>query len=404
KKYNKDNHIYIAIKNILLAYGINVILSKVTFYIEKVVSLIFKIVRDRIAQYIYQHKLNQKIRKYNIKAIIIPVTITTTADALYMPQPGSIPCISISFAAMRSAKDFYCSHYIQKLQNAESFLGRIARKYFTEWAYYSDNKAYFAQRPEQLLTNFFCGLRKNETINSLREKYPWACLHSAKNKDVLASYGPLPGTWQITGDLHTDALYAISNQKAAKFAEISAEYGFLHKRLLAFDYHQFNLLGDDGNYTEFLLTVAQKARDLRWDVIFCPHPKIPDALRALPSQLGLPVAKHPTHEILPCAELYVSYGGSTTRWAKQLGLPLVVYNVFRNDAGASLGAGSAYFDYNNRSSFAAFLLDLIANDQRLAALRQQAEADAKNWGICDGKCTDRILDYIDNVIAVNERL
>jgi hypothetical protein len=123
------------------------------------------------------------------------------------------------------------------------------------------------------------------------------------------------------------------------------------------------------------------------------HPAVSDGIRTMLAADGIPVSDDHVVGLIPRHDVFLTYFSSTIRWAIAAGKPVVNYDAYRLGLDIYDGAPG----YVNATSFAA-LRDLMTPLTRAPGrFEQMADAQcgvAPDWGLMDGRCSERIDEAI----------
>ena len=106
------------------------------------------------------------------------------------------------------------------------------------------------------------------------------------------------------------------------------------------------------------------------------------------------IAARRTSELVPLCDLYVASVSSTIRWAIACGKPVINYDVYRYRYTDFLNLDGVLV-IEEQSEFREIVRRLDNEPDELAQLRERQEAVAPRWGFLDGRCSDRILQLLE---------
>ncbi len=128
------------------------------------------------------------------------------------------------------------------------------------------------------------------------------------------------------------------------------------------------------------------------------HPACSEDTAVMLRDLGVHLATDYLLELIPRHDVFVTYFSSTIRWALAAGKPVVNYDAY--------ALGLKTFDeapgFINAATFADFkskLTELVSSEAEFARVAAAQIEVADDWGILDGKCTERIFAEIDRLVA-----
>lgn len=128
------------------------------------------------------------------------------------------------------------------------------------------------------------------------------------------------------------------------------------------------------------------------------HPAVDAATRRMLAEDGIEATDRFIMDLIPHHDLFLTYFSSTIRWAIAAGKPVVNYDCYRLRQDIYDGAGGVVRVETHP--------DLQATVERLAAepgaferLASAQVAVAGEWGLTDGRCTERIIRELEQLVA-----
>ena len=336
------------------------------------------------------HKnIEYNIRKLSAVAVIMPGIPYFSWELIYFPKT-KLPVIALpNYGALSLS-------FLLPRNEKYQFRGTLERRLLDwlapQWAHEDSGERIYPATPFFLLSILACGAKPGQTLEDLRARFTGGCLFSVEDKEILEEYGPVPENWPITGDISSDRLMRRQQDRGLLLPMFFERYGFIYTRTIAFDLQSY-----PEEHLERLLRVAQFAGNIGWNVIFCPHPGLAKHFIEPCERAGFIVSPEKTVDVLPLVDFYVSCDSSTCQWTAQLGIPTLSIGLLGRLG--FTGEGGLYFEKQNAEQFYEKLESILKDDIEYEKIRQSATKSSMKYGMLDGKCEDRVRNYIINIIT-----
>ncbi len=390
----KGSKIKRIIKRIATLPNISTWIFRILKLIEFIPCLLYNIFIERKNLAALHRNIASAISNAEAIAVVIPAIVSYPSAALYMPRSKNIPVIGVPSYGILDL-EYYCqTKQMTDIQHRGTLLRAITDILVPNWGHYVSGQRFFRTPPAVTLRLLFCGLSRKDNVSTWRRRLAGGCFFTKHQKCLAAAYGMVPEDWPILGELSSDILASTIKSKDQKWPKLTEKYMFAYDRTVMFDLNNFPRF--DESYLPMLCSAAKKAQNFGWNVLFCPHPGLSNEVIVYCRTHNLAVAEERTIHVLPFADLYVSYGGSTCQWAMQLGIPGIVYDIAKQPTVP--GKGFKNFKAQERELFFECLHELLSDTDKYLKLRGSAREDMTNWGTLDGKCGERIVSYIEKVI------
>jgi hypothetical protein len=147
---------------------------------------------------------------------------------------------------------------------------------------------------------------------------------------------------------------------------------------------------------EFMLRPLAAMRDTV--TLVSLHPTLPRESMRWIEELGVRISPRDVAELIPLADLYVACISATIRMAIICGVPVVNYDFLQfhySDYDRAGGVRTLY----SREDYRAELERMDREPAALDELAAKQRDGAGRWGFADGRCGERILALIDEVVA-----
>jgi hypothetical protein len=210
----------------------------------------------------------------------------------------------------------------------------------------------------------------------------------------------------VTGSLTDDILTAATQEAPARKVALCHELALPDNRpmlLSALPPDTLYMAGgrpqcDFQTYPDLVeFWIKSLAMVQNWNIVVLLHPSVSyDEMRYI-EDWGVKIARHPSAEIVPLCDLYVTSVSSTIRWAIACSKPVVNYDVYRYYYEGFMHVKGVL--YTEEQAGFQELLQRLTTDNDF--LQQTAEAQAKaapDWGFLDGRTGQRMLELLDSLI------
>jgi hypothetical protein len=233
----------------------------------------------------------------------------------------------------------------------------------------------------------------------------WLCAESSIAKARYIERGIPERKIRLTGSPYCDQLLQAARERPEVFSSLRKPQMINPQgpmRLLVSwppSYHS-----DRGEYNEYpsyeimtqdIMSFLQSLPHTTLTVSL--HPATDDNVKVLLRDLGVPVSDEYVIDLIPQHDVFITYFSSTIRWALAAGKPVVNYDAY----GAQLQTFNAPGFVNARTAddFKRQIAGLTSDRQRFYDLAKQQCHQAPEWGLLDGKCSERICGLIRTLAA-----
>lgn len=148
-----------------------------------------------------------------------------------------------------------------------------------------------------------------------------------------------------------------------------------------------------GCYTEYagvIRSFSEIPRDiLKMNVLVSLHPNIPVHIRDALIVNGYHYVEGSASSIIPIADLYIASTSSTIKWAISCGIPTINYDCYSYDYDDFRDCTSV-IHVSTEQSYQETLA-MLNSPQERTRLTGIARAEAQEWGVLDGRATDRLI-------------
>ncbi len=230
------------------------------------------------------------------------------------------------------------------------------------------------------------------------------CAESAQMEGVYLSEGVPKGKIRRTGSPYCDAIArAVAKIPAAREALRTARRITEGRtRILVSwppSYHDVR-----GRFSEFPTYTEMTRHFFTWlrtlpdcDLTVSLHPAVSAVGRQAIEEAGLAPDERYVIDLIAQHDIFVTYFSSTIRWAIACGKPVVNYDAYR----LSLDVYDSAPGFVNAADFAQFqeaLSRLVCVPGAFEALASRQSAVGEMWGTLDGRCNERILAELDDLV------
>lgn len=132
-----------------------------------------------------------------------------------------------------------------------------------------------------------------------------------------------------------------------------------------------------------------------WTVLLTPHPRCTHNIKIRNNRTIL-INKRAL-DLIPIADLYLSVGSSTLRWAKANGVPTINFDCLASGDEQHLGNNGHLYCATTQDFL--YLIKNISQDATLNSLTEQAKTHARAWGQVDGMSSKRTLEACKFIMA-----
>ena len=158
---------------------------------------------------------------------------------------------------------------------------------------------------------------------------------------------------------------------------------------------------DRGRFSEFASYREMSTTVLAWlqrqpacEVKVSLHPAVSADDRAALAAAGVAVTDDYVIEQIPQHDLFITYFSSTIRWAVAAGKPVINFDLYQlglhvYDSAPGVARVTSLADFQR------CVTRLVSSDYEFAAAAGAQIAVAEDWGVLDGRCTERIANVIN---------
>ena len=312
-------------------------------------------------------------RKYGIRSIIVPYTISNTAE----------------FA------ESYVNHVPYQVQtNPQN--GLIAGL-FPAWVLDYKGRRFLRTSPAKIIAVERLGLAPpNPWL--LNSGYADAiAVESEAMQDYYKAAGIPAGQLVTTGSMTDDIMTKVAAEAAQRRQALMDRLGLQAERPLLLcalppDQNTYDRPGCEfENFDDLIGSWGDCLAEVKdWNVVVRPHPKTASERVELLRRKGLAVSYDDTASLVPLCDLYVASVSATIRWAIACGKPVINYDVYRYGYEDYRGVKGVQL-VNFRTEFREALCGITSNATRRAELAEFQSRDSGRWGLLDGSSGKRIL-------------
>ncbi|EDQ34846.1 hypothetical protein HPDFL43_01575 [Hoeflea phototrophica DFL-43] len=151
-------------------------------------------------------------------------------------------------------------------------------------------------------------------------------------------------------------------------------------------------------YEEMTVDILDFVSTLRdCDLTVSVHPAADAKVHELLNGIGISTSADDVIRLLPCNDIFITYFSSSIRWALGAGKVVLNYDAYRIGLD-NYSSAPGFWTTAESAQLKTRLAELVANEAEFARLAGAQAADAPNWGFLDGKCNERILAEIDQLM------
>lgn len=158
-----------------------------------------------------------------------------------------------------------------------------------------------------------------------------------------------------------------------------------------------------GSYEEMTLKVLGMVRDIPGvELTVSLHPAATTAIRDLLLSAGINVSDEYVIALIPRHDVFVTYYSSTIRWAIAAGKPVINYDAYNLDLDI-YDSAKGFRSTTRARELQAMLAELASQPRVFETLASGQCESAPNWGLLDGRCTERIGHEIEKLARKTHR-
>jgi hypothetical protein len=145
-----------------------------------------------------------------------------------------------------------------------------------------------------------------------------------------------------------------------------------------------------GSYEEMTLRVLGMVRDIPGvELTVSLHPATTRTIRELLVNAGINVSDEYVIGLIPRHDIFVTYYSSTIRWAIAAGKPVINYDAYNLDLDI-YDSAKGFRSTARARDLQAMIAQLATQPGEFEAVASRQCESAADWGILDGRCTERI--------------
>lgn len=317
-------------------------------------------------------------------SIIIPVAVSDPAGGVYL---------------RRGKRQYYPD-------KSFSLLSRLAKHLNPRWIFRTDQENIMFYPPGKALAGYllrmislnpWCiggGLSSKIAVESEKVKRQYILLGVSEDKII------------VTGHPSHDDLYERKQSKQELYFQLSLKYKFSQgKKIIIFSVPQMfedKVLSWE-EHSRILADILSRLNKLGFIVLLSLHPKCQkENYVFLEKNFRTKILEEKLNDVLPAADIFLATFSSTVQWAALCGIPAVVLDIY--------GANYNIFDYLKGTKVVKSIDEMsdcfskFADEISLFCDYKQKQIDSvKDIAIFDGKCRQRILHLIEDLVDI-ERL
>lgn len=145
-----------------------------------------------------------------------------------------------------------------------------------------------------------------------------------------------------------------------------------------------------GSYEEMTLNVLGMVREIPGvELTVSLHPATTRGIRELLLKAGINVSDEYVIGLIPRNDVFVTYYSSTIRWAIAAGKPVINYDAYNLNLDI-YDSAKGYSSTTRARELQEMLAELASQPGEFEAVASGQCESASDWGILDGRCTERI--------------
>lgn len=133
------------------------------------------------------------------------------------------------------------------------------------------------------------------------------------------------------------------------------------------------------------------------DVKVSLHPATDPGIVDLLAEHDIETTSEDIIKLMPKIDIFITYFSSSIRWALAAGKVVLNYDAYKIKL-THFDPAPGFWTTAENAELKAKLAELVTNEAEFARLAGAQAADAPNWGFLDGKCNERILAEIDQLM------
>lgn len=259
---------------------------------------------------------------------------------------------------------------------------------------YTNQQVPFYPIVETLLLNFFNALPKNPWTMGGGSS-DWLLVEGEETRQRLIGEGTGNKKMIVTGHRSHDVLHSLRQKRneirSALPLDSNTDLPILVVALPQLGEHKILLWEQHWQEIRYLL---ETFKPWTGQVLISLHPKMkPTQYAFIESEYGYTISLDPLNQILPAADVFLATFSTTIQWAALCRIPAIVvdfydfnYTDYDDYAGVDI--------YRQKSSYELRLKELMNQPEQRKEMQRLAETTASLISPFDGKCTQRINDFI----------
>lgn len=353
------------------------------------------------------------IKNYKPSAIILGMDMAHLDSSLIVKtaKKNGIPCIALTwvFASGDDPANVYINKNIFSEYQGSILINKLLLKFFPKYQYTYKNVVLSRLPAMQALVR---------EVFSLGVPRPWVMNSGYCDSIIIESAAmfafylkaglPIQQLKNLGAPMQDVLSYQLQNKDQLK-EKLYRDYCFDCKKpllLTAIVPCCFEMLKGQtdtlefSSYEEALTFWINKIKKMaeKYNILYTIHPGESQATREeLENRYKIKILKitEVTTEVLPLADLYITAGSSTVRWAIACRIPVLDYDFY--NLGNHLGDVARVVKANSKRDFEN-KLDLIFKGALFYKDLEECSDDARFFGLLDGYACDRISLHINELI------
>lgn len=206
----------------------------------------------------------------------------------------------------------------------------------------------------------------------------------------------------VIGDINHDIMQEALKNRAVVKAQESLKLGLNPDRKITLfglfpDYVNYLPGCEFPHYLEMLQYIIDQLSQLHdTNLIISLHPSLKHANYTFLERDGVKISIMETPKLLAISDLYIASVSATIKMAIALGVPVINYDVYKFRYGDYLDVGGV-LNLETKAEFEQAIHDLNTTDL-YTRMQKSQEQVKEEWGVIDGKATERFVDLINNLM------
>ena len=234
-------------------------------------------------------------------------------------------------------------------------------------------------------------------------------VESRAMRDYMMNEGLPADQIKITGSLANDILYENRNNPGVSKNSIFSKFGLPTNKVMILTSLPSNDLAGQSrpefefeNYEKMIeFWVRSLARVGGANVIVSLHPSANyDAIKHI-EDVGVKIFRGNIKQVIPFCDFFVAAISSTIQWAIVCGKPVINYDVYKYQYTDYESVDSVLYA-GNKGEFLRQLDLLGNNNEKYSSILNKAAKSVTNWGEMDGRCGERIVNSLTDLIRAGK--